>query len=62
MNVPGDFGFTEEHEMFRAMVRQWVEAELTPYAEEWEQAEIFPKELFRKAGEQGLLGLTYDEA
>lgn len=54
--------FSEEHEMFRAMVRQWVEAELTPYAEEWEQAEIFPKEVFRKAGEQGLLGLHYDEA
>ena len=35
--------------MFRGMVRQWVESELTPYAEEWEQAEIFPKEIFRKA-------------
>ena len=53
--------FTDEHDMFRAMVRQFVETELAPYAEEWEQAEIFPREVFLKAGEQGLLGLNYGE-
>ena len=53
--------FTEQHEMFRAMVRQFVERELKPYADEWEEAEEFPREVFKKAGEQGLLGLHYDE-
>jgi citronellyl-CoA dehydrogenase len=54
--------FSEEHEMFRGMVRQWVESELTPHVEAWEEAEIFPKDVFRKAGAQSLLGLKYDEA
>jgi citronellyl-CoA dehydrogenase len=52
--------FTEEHDMFRKAVRSFVEKELAPYADEWEEAEIFPREVFRKAGEQGLLGLHYD--
>lgn len=34
--------FTEEHEMFRKSVRKFVENELTPYADEWEEAEIAP--------------------
>ena len=54
--------FTEEHEMFRGLVRQFVAKEMTPYVEEWERDEIFPRELFLKAGEQGLFGITYDEA
>ena len=53
--------FTEQHEMFRAMVRQFVERELRPFADAWEEAEEFPREVFKKAGEQGLLGLHYDE-
>jgi citronellyl-CoA dehydrogenase len=54
--------FTEQHDMFRAMVRGFVTSELLPYAEEWEEAEIFPSEVFQKAGEAGLLGLKYKEA
>jgi citronellyl-CoA dehydrogenase len=53
--------FTDEHEMFRAMVRQFVASELAPFVEEWEEAEIFPREVFKKAGDQGLLGLNYSE-
>ncbi|MBX3471237.1 MAG: acyl-CoA dehydrogenase family protein [Planctomycetes bacterium] len=54
--------FTEQHDMFRAMVRQFVETELAPHAEEWEEAELFPREVFKKAGDAGLLGINYDEA
>ncbi|MEW6262511.1 MAG: acyl-CoA dehydrogenase family protein [Thermodesulfobacteriota bacterium] len=39
--------FDEDHRMFRRTVRKWVEAELAPYAEEWEAAGEFPDELFR---------------
>lgn len=53
--------FTEQHDMFRGMVRQFVEAELTPHVEKWEEEEIFPREVFTKAGEAGLLGINYKE-
>lgn len=53
--------FTEQHDMFRAMVRQFVETELVPHVDAWEEAEEFPREVFEKAGAQGLLGLKYGE-
>ena len=53
--------FTGEHEMFRETVRKFVEKELTPYAEEWEEKEEFPSSVFRRMGELGLLGLQYPE-
>lgn len=54
--------FTAEHEMFRAMVRQWVSNEIVPYAEAWDEEGIFPKELFKKAGDLGLFGIRHDPA
>lgn len=52
--------FTEEHEMIRTTVRQFAETEIKPHAEHWEEAGIFPKELFQKAGFLGLLGIRVD--
>ena len=53
--------FTEEHEMFRKTVREFVEREINPHVDEWEAAGQFPAhELFPKLGELGLLGLEYD--
>ena len=52
--------FTEEHEAFRKSVRTWVEKELTPHALEWDRAGIFPKEIFKQAGELGFLGISHD--
>jgi len=52
--------FTEEHEAFRRTVRQWVERELVPHALEWDRAGIFPREIFKKAAEIGLLGVSHD--
>lgn len=55
--------FTEEHDMFRQTVRKFVENEITPYTEEWEEAGIAPlHDLFKKMGNLGFLGLNYDEA
>jgi citronellyl-CoA dehydrogenase len=49
--------------MFRATVRDFVEKEINPHANEWEAAGAFPAhELFPKAGALGLLGLEYDPA
>ena len=52
--------FTEEHEAFRKTVRAWVEKELAPHALEWDRAGIFPREVFKQAGELGFLGINHD--
>ncbi|MBN9266634.1 MAG: acyl-CoA dehydrogenase [Alphaproteobacteria bacterium 64-6] len=47
--------FGEEHEMFRATVKDFVEREIAPHHDKWEKDGIVPRELWRKAGEAGLL-------
>jgi len=51
--------FTEEHNIFRGQVRSFVEKELAPNIEQWEEAGIFPRELFKKLGDLGCLGTRY---
>jgi acyl-CoA dehydrogenase len=51
--------FGEEHEAFRETVRKVVLKELRPFADEWEKHQEFPRELFRRFGELGFLGLRY---
>ena len=47
---------TQEHEELRRSLRRFVQSEIDPHADAWEEAEIFPAhELFRKAGAAGLL-------
>ena len=53
--------FSEEHDIFRGSVRKFVEKEVKPHIEEWEDAEIFPIELYKKAADAGFLGLGYPE-
>ena len=51
--------FTPEHEELRRTVARFVREEINPYADEWEKAGIFPaRDLFKKLGELGLLGIT----
>ena len=54
--------FTPEHQELRAAVRRWVEAELAPHVDAWEDAGFFPDDVFRRAGELGFLGLHYPES
>jgi alkylation response protein AidB-like acyl-CoA dehydrogenase len=54
--------FTDEHEELRRSIRAFVEKELRPHAEEWEEAKDFPDEVFARMGELGFLGLHFDEA
>ena len=54
--------FTEQHLAFRKSVSAWVQNELAPYALEWDEAGIFPKTVFTKAGQLGLLGIRQDPA
>ena len=53
--------YTEEHQQFRKMVRNFAEKELKPYAEEWEKEECFPSSVFKRAGELGIHGAHYPE-
>ena len=53
---------TEEHAALRAQVRKFATQEILPNALAWEEAEEFPRELYRKAAEAGLLGVGYPEA
>ena len=53
--------YTPEHEQFRATMREFVAREIAPFAGEWDEAEEFPRELYRKAAAIGLLGLGYPE-
>ena len=53
--------FKEEHNIFREQLRSFIEKELAPHADEWEEAGVFPKEVFTKMGELGFLGLRYPE-
>jgi acyl-CoA dehydrogenase len=51
--------FGDEHEELRASVRGFIERELTPHAQQWEEDRWFPDEVFPKLATQGLLGLKY---
>ena len=51
----------EEHEAWRTQLRRFIDTEITPYAEEWDEAGHIPIELWPKAAAVGLLGLGYPE-
>lgn len=53
--------FREEHHMFRESVRKFVEKEIVPHHAQWEKDGQVPRELWLKAGEQGLLCCTVPE-
>jgi acyl-CoA dehydrogenase len=55
------FIFDGDHEAYRQSVRSFVSKELLPHAEEWEQAEDFPDEIFRRMGALELFGNKFDE-
>src|SRR5882757_3027276 len=53
--------YTPEHEAFRDVMRRFVAREIEPYASEWDEAGEFPRSLYVKAAEIGLLGLGFPE-
>src|SRR5258707_4660404 len=53
--------FREEHEIWRATVRRFVEKEIVPYHAQWEHDGIVPRELWLRAGAQGMLCCTVPE-
>lgn len=53
--------FQEEHQVFREAVRKFVENEMRPDADRWEEAGEPPRELFSRMGELGYLGMRFPE-
>lgn len=51
--------FTEEHEALRDQVRRFVETEIKPHALAWEEQGFVPREVLRKMGSLGFLGIRY---
>jgi acyl-CoA dehydrogenase len=54
--------FDPSHQLVRDSVRRFVEREILPDIDQWEEAESFPRELYLKAGTAGILGVGYPEA
>ncbi len=54
--------FSDEHEQLRQSVRGFIERELTPHAQQWEEERWFPDDVFPRLAAQGLLGLKYPES
>lgn len=51
--------FTEEHEALRTQIRRFVETEIKPHALAWEEAGFVPRDVLRKMGALGFLGIRY---
>ena len=56
-NLQSPFG--EHHELFRKTVSLFVKDEIIPYVNEWETNEEIPRDLFRRMGELGFLGVEF---
>ncbi|MXW93794.1 MAG: acyl-CoA dehydrogenase [Rhodospirillaceae bacterium] len=53
--------FSPDHELFRASVRSFLEAEVVPHYADWEEAGYTPRDIWLRAGEMGLLGTGIPE-
>jgi acyl-CoA dehydrogenase len=53
--------FGETHNMVRETVRKFVSREIKPHVDEWEERGEFPRDLYQKAGDAGILGIGYPE-
>jgi alkylation response protein AidB-like acyl-CoA dehydrogenase len=56
-----DFGLTPEQSEIQALTRELAQAEIEPHAAEWDREERFPRELFGKLAELGLMGVCIPE-
>lgn len=53
--------YTAQHFEFAQSMRRFVAKEISPFIHAWDEAETFPRELYKKAADIGLLGVGFDE-
>jgi len=58
---PATRPLSEEHEQFRASLREFVAREIAPHVSDWDEAGTFPRDLYRRAAELGATGLGFPE-
>ncbi|MBW2634559.1 MAG: acyl-CoA dehydrogenase family protein [Deltaproteobacteria bacterium] len=59
--MPDSLYFNKEHQMIRKAVREFVNKEINPHVDAWEEQKIAPlHKLFKKMGDLGFLGIRYD--
>jgi acyl-CoA dehydrogenase len=51
--------FTAEHEMLRQTAQRFIEEKVTPFAHDWEEAGMVPRDVLRQMGSLGLLGIRF---
>ncbi|PSR02762.1 MAG: acyl-CoA dehydrogenase, partial [Bacteroidetes bacterium SW_11_45_7] len=56
-----DFDLTENQIMIRDMVRDFAKKHIEPEKMKWDEAQTFPVDVFKKMGEQGLMGILVPE-
>jgi hypothetical protein len=54
-----DLALNEEQQLLKKTVRELAESELAPHAREWDEKQEFPREVFTKLGELGLMGVVW---
>jgi alkylation response protein AidB-like acyl-CoA dehydrogenase len=54
-----DFGLSDEQRLLKQTVREFAESELAPHTREWDEKQEFPREVFTKLGELGLMGVVW---
>jgi hypothetical protein len=54
-----DFCLSEEQQLLKKTVREFAESELAPHAREWDEKQEFPRAVFGKLGELGLMGVVW---
>jgi alkylation response protein AidB-like acyl-CoA dehydrogenase len=57
-----DLRLNEEQELLRRSIREFAEAEIRPHVMEWDEQQLFPKELIPKLAALGLMGIQFPEA
>jgi len=61
MSIPRSPYYTAEHDAYRETVRRFVAREIEPHASAWDEAGTFPRELYQRAAEVGLIPLGFPE-
>jgi alkylation response protein AidB-like acyl-CoA dehydrogenase len=54
-----DFSLSEEQKLLKQSVRDFAEQEIAPHSREWDEKQGFPREIFTKLGEMGLMGAVW---
>ena len=54
-----DFNLSEEQRLLKKTVREFAEGELAPHSREWDEKQAFPREVFAKLAQLGLMGVAW---